>query len=61
MGARSCTAVGAVRDEMGWSKCKERIIKCKLYFAKEIERLKEIRIAKRVYEKVEGNHSGVKK
>ena len=50
LGAPKCTAIEAIRGEMGWSTCKERIIKSKLYFAKKIERMRETRITRRVYE-----------
>ena len=47
LGAPGCTAVEALRGEMGWSSFKERIIKGKMGFMKKIEELSEDRWIKR--------------
>ena len=48
LGAPRCTAVEAIRGEMGWSTFRERLVKGKLSFLKKIEGLDEDRWVKQV-------------
>ena len=48
LGAPRCTAVEAIRGEMGWSTFRERLVKGKLGFLKKIEGLEEDRWVKQV-------------
>ena len=61
LGAPRCTAVEALRGDMGWSTFRERIIKGKLAFLKKIEKLSEKDRQKRSYKKMQRDQPGGKR